>query len=214
MLRIPPTDYTTGRLFRSFMQSDRIVRVITAPDLSWSLLRTSWSVTSSWVYSWVWSDPIGRYGVPRCWSCHEDACHPSADDEVTPRLLSKTYAVGAQCFDSSDLRTPAIRPCFRSSDIVALVTPPSAYLIQAGGHDPLGSARQRSRIPWTVHAAVWCSQSIIHGDLHQSSSHPASSSLDCLCKGVSGVQTSSVEQFAGWHYAHRQAESLSSSSNK
>jgi len=42
-----------------------------------------------------------------------------------------------------------------------------------------------------------------------SSSRPASSSLDCWFKGVSGGWASSLEQFACWHYVDWQSASFS-----
>ena len=123
-------------------------------------------------------------------------CEQCADRSAC--IPGETSTVGAQCFGSSDLRTPAIRPCFRSSDVAALVTHPRAYSIQTGGPGPPSSARQRTKIPRTLHSAVRRSESIITATcIIQSSSHPASSSLDCWCKGLSGVRANSLEQFAG-----------------
>ena len=77
-----------------------------------------------------------------------------------------------------------------------------------------GKAPEIPRIPRTVHSAVRRSESIITAIcIIPSSSHPASSSFDCWCKGVYGIWASSMEQFAVWHYVYRSA-SLSSSSKK
>jgi len=62
------------------------------------------------------------------------------------RVLGQTLTVGAQCFGSSDLRTLAIRPCLRGSDVTALVAHPRTYSVQIGGPGPQRSSRQRSRI--------------------------------------------------------------------
>ena len=112
-------------------------------------------------------------------------------------IVGKTSTVCAQCLGSSDLRSSTIRPCFQRSDVAALATNSRAYSLQTGGSGPPSTARQRSRIPWTVHSAVRRSESIITAIcIIQSSSHCASSSLDCWCKGVYGIWASSMEQFA------------------
>jgi len=75
-----------------------------------------------------------------------------------------------------------------------------------GGPGPPISSRQRSRIPWTVHLAVRSAESIITlFFIIQPTSCPASSSLDCWCKGG---RASSLEQFARWHYVDWQSASF------
>jgi len=69
--------------------------------------------------------------------------------------------------------------------------------VQIGGPGSQSSSRQRSRKPRTVHSAVQRAESIITTFfIIQPSSRPASSSLNCWCKGVSGVWASLLEQFA------------------
>jgi len=48
----------------------------------------------------------GRYVSPIMTGLREQCAYWST------RILGETSAVGAQCFGSSDLQTPAIRPCF------------------------------------------------------------------------------------------------------
>jgi hypothetical protein len=69
-------------------------------------------------------------------------------------ILGETSTVGAQSFDSSDLRTSVIRSYFQRSDVAATVTHPKASSIQIGGPGPPSSARRRSIIPLAVHSAV------------------------------------------------------------
>jgi len=88
-----------------------------------------------------------------------------------------------------DKQSPAIRSCLWSSDVTALVAHPRTYSVQIGGPGSPSSARQRSRPPRTVHLAVQHAESIITPFfIIQPSSRPASSSLDCWCKGVSGAE--------------------------
>jgi len=96
---------------------------------------------------------------------------------------------------------------------IALFAHPRKFSVQIGGPGPASSSRQRSRIPRTVHSAVRRAESIITPFcIIQLSSRPASSSLDCWCKGVSGGRANSLKQFARWHYVNWQSASFSSSS--
>jgi len=76
-------------------------------------------------------------------------------------IFSETSTISLQCFGSSDLRTPAIRPCLWSFDVAAMTAQPREYPIQICSAGQPSSTRQRPRLPQTVHSAVQRSRSII-----------------------------------------------------
>jgi len=95
-------------------------------------------------------------------------------------ILGKTSPVGTRCFCSSDLLTLARQPCVQSSDVAALVTHPRGiqFKLVVLFHRVLyGNA------PKFLKSGSYVTEVCTI----QSSSRPASSSLDCWYKSVSGA---------------------------